>query len=253
MMKLIRQLSLATAIFVFIVAIVSLVGIGAQSPVSAQSPTPSPFEPVRSVTVTGVGQARVIPDEAVVVIGVESQALTAREAITENNEQMQAVLDALQEAGIPSTDIQTRTLSLFPRYDGDRQAPGGGLGEITGYTAANQVEVRLRQIANVGDIIDAAIMAGANTITGIRFEVTDPIQVLDQVRVEAMNDARRKAEQLAELAGASLGNVMSISEFSRTPRPVFQEAAVMDVAAAVPIEGGTETIEVEVQVVWFLE
>jgi uncharacterized protein len=253
MMKLIKQLSLAAAIFVFTVALVSLVGSGAQSTVSAQAPTPSPFEPVRSVTVTGVGQVRVIPDEAVIVIGVETQALTAREAITENNEQMQDVLDALQEAGIPSSDIQTRTLNLFPRYDGDRQVPGGRLGEITGYTAANQVEVRLRQLADVGDIIDAAIMAGANTIDGIRFEVSDPIQVLDQARVEAMNDARRKAEQLAELANASLGNVMSISEFSRAPRPVFQETAVMDVAAAVPIEGGTETIEVEVQVVWFLE
>jgi uncharacterized protein len=130
--------------------------------------------------------------------------------------------------------------------------PRPGLGEITGYNATNQVEVRVRQIANIGAVIDNAIMAGANTIDGIRFEVSNPVGAMDQAREAAMTEARRKAEQLAELAEASLGNVLTISEFSRTPGPVFRETMAMDAAVA-PIEPGTERIEVEVQVSWYLE
>jgi uncharacterized protein len=251
-MKLIKPLVIATSIFIVTVIGLAIISNGrSQSAVMAQAPTPSPFEPVRSVTVTGIGQVRVIPDEAVIVIGVETQAETAREAINENNQQMQEVLRALQEAGVGNADIQTRTLNLFPRY-GDERPVNGRLAEIIGYTARNQVEARVRQIDNVGDIIDAAIMAGANTIEGIRFEVSDPTQVLDQARQQAMDDARRKAEQLAEMANANLGNVFTISEFSRAPRPVFQEAIAMDFAAT-PIEPGTETLEVEVQVSWFIQ
>jgi uncharacterized protein len=251
-MKFIKPLVIATSIFIITVVGLAIISTSrSHSTVVAQAPTPSPFEPVRSVTVTGIGQVRVIPDEAVIVIGVETQAETAREAVNQNNQQMQTVLSALQEAGVAVTDIQTRTLNLFPRY-GDERPVNGRLADIVGYTARNQVEARVRTIDTVGDIVDAAIMAGANTIEGIRFEVSDPTLVLDQARQEAMDDARRKAEQLAEMANASLGNVLTISEFSRAPRPVVQEAVAMDFAAT-PIEPGTETLEVEVQVSWFIQ
>jgi hypothetical protein len=166
---------------------------------------------------------------------------------------MEDVLDARRSAGVQTADIQTRNLRLFPRYEAEQQPRPGGLGDIIGYTAANQVQVRVRQVANVGTVIDAAIMAGANTIDGIHFEVSDPAQALDRAREAAFNDALRKAEQLAELAEASLGNVMTITEYSRSPRPVIQEAMAMDAAAQIPIQAGTETIEVELQVTWFLE
>jgi uncharacterized protein len=251
-MKMLKPLLIATSIFVLMVVSLALFSSGAQSSVSAQAPTPSPFDPARSVTVIGVGEVRVVPDEAVIVIGVQTQAESALAAMNENSERMDEVVNSLRAAGIQTADIQTRTVNLFPRYAEEQQLTRPGLGEIIGYTASNQVEVRARQIANVGAVIDNAIMAGANTIDGIRFEVSNPVVAMDQARQAAMTEARRKAEQLAELADASLGNVLTISEFSRTPGPVFRETMVMDVAVA-PIEPGTETIEVEVQVSWYLE
>jgi uncharacterized protein len=251
-MKMLKPLLIATSIFVFMVVSLALFSSGAQTSVSAQAPTPSPFDPARSVTVIGVGEVRVVPDEAVIVIGVQTQAESALSAMNENSERMDEVVNSLRAAGIQTADIQTRTVNLFPRYAEEQQVPRPGLGEIIGYTASNQVEVRVRQIANVGAVIDNAIMAGANTIDGIRFEVSNPVAAMDQAREAAMAEARRKAEQLAELADASLGNVLTISEFSRTPGPVFRETMAMDALAA-PIEPGAETIEVEVQVSWYLE
>ena len=229
-----------------------LLASGDQNSVTAQAPTPSPFEPVRSVTVNGLGQVNVIPDEAIVIIGVETFAESASEAVTQNNERMEEVITALRSADVQAADIQTRSLRLFPRYEGERQPEETGLGVISGYTASNQVEVRVRQVENVGDVIDAAIMAEANTIEGIQFEVSNSNQSADEAREAAFSDALRKAEQLASLAEASLGNVITITEYSRFPGPVFQEARAMDAAAAVPIVAGTETIEVEVQVTWYL-
>jgi uncharacterized protein len=252
-MKMLKPFLIATSVFFVMVVGIALFSTDSQTPVSAQAPTSSAFEPVRSVTVTGIGQFAVVPDEAAVVIGVQSQAESAGEAINENAERMEEVINALRAAGIQTADIQTRTLNLFPRYAETQQVPRPDLGEIVGYTATNQIEVRVRQIANVGSVIDNAIMAGANTIDGIRFEVGDPTQALDQARRAAMEDARRKAEQLVELADASLGNVLTISEFSRTPGPVFREAVAQDAAFVTPIEPGTEMIEVEVQVTWYLE
>jgi uncharacterized protein len=252
-MKMLKPFLIATSVFFVMVVGIALFSSGSQNPVSAQVSTPSPFEPVRSVTVTGIGQFSVVPDEATVVIGVQTQAESAGEAISENAERMEEVTNALRAAGIQTVDIQTRTLNLFPRYADTQQVPRSVQGEIVGYTATNQVEVRVRQIANVGAVIDNAIMAGANTIDGIRFEVGDPTQALDQARQAAMEDARRKAEQLVELADASLGNVLTISEFSRTPGPVFREAVAQDVAFVTPVEPGTQMIEVEVQVTWYLE
>jgi uncharacterized protein len=252
-MKIKNMILMAVLILFVFVGGSGLLQTGPENSVVAQAPTPSPFEPVRSVSVNGVGQVNVTPDEAIVVIGVETQAEAAGEAVTQNNTLMEDVLDALRAAGVQTVDIQTRNLRLFPRYEAERQPQPGGLGDIIGYTAANQVEVRVRQVANVGEVIDAAIMAGANTIDGIHFEVSNPEQALDRAREAAFSDALRKAEQLAELADASLGNVMTITEYSRSPRPVIQEAMAMDAAAQIPIQAGTETIEVELQVIWYLE
>jgi uncharacterized protein len=249
----IKNTILLAVLILFIFAGISGLQARPEHSVMAQAPTPSPFEPTRSISVNGVGQLNVIPNEAIVVIGVETQAEAAGEAVTQNNTLMEDVLDALRTAGVQAADIQTRNLRLFPRYEREQLPQPGGLGEIAGYTAANQVEVRVRQVANVGTVIDAAIMAGANTIDGINFEVSDPAQALDQAREAAFNDALHKAEQLADLAGASLGNVMTITEYSRSPRPIFQETMAMDAAAAIPIQAGTETIEVELQVTWYLE
>jgi hypothetical protein len=163
---------------------------------------------------------------------------------------MQALVDVLKNADIVAENIQTQAVRLSPRYE---QKPGGeGQYELVGYTASNMVEVRLRDLEAVGGILDAAIQAGGNRIEGIRFEVSDPATYLDQAREAAWNDAQHKAEQLARLAGAALGEVLTISESGHGPQPIVERPMAAEAAAAVPIEPGSESIEVDLQVTWLL-
>jgi uncharacterized protein YggE len=201
-----------------------------------------------TITVTGSGEVSVSPDQAVVVLGVQTQAEEASTALAQNNEQMQAVIDALVQAGIPEKDIQTQLFSLQPRYS---QAQQGSIQEVIGFTAIDLVSVQISDVKMVGDVIDAASQAGANRIDSIQFEVSNPTQQLDQARSAAWDDAQRKAEQLANLAGTELGSVLSINEVSSTPRIV--EAAVVGLGGgAAPIQPGQQSFTVQLQVEWAL-
>jgi uncharacterized protein YggE len=204
----------------------------------------------RAVSVTGNGQISAQPDTAVVTLGVQTEAKEAATALTENSQQMQALVNVLKEAGLAAENIQTQAFRLYPRYE---QAPSNdGQRDLVGYRATNVVEVRMRDLDAVGETLDAAVQAGGNRIEGIRFEVSDPAAYLDQAREAAWEDAQHKAEQLADLAGAELGEVLTINESGRGPQPIVEQAVMADTAAAVPIEPGSQTIEVDLQITWNL-
>ena len=163
------------------------------------------------ISVTGVGRVAVEPDVAIVSLGVEVQATTVSRARSEAAEAMQDVRDSLADNGVEDTDIQTRFFNIFPQFDFERRTP-----EIIGFTVSNQVEIKVRDIDSVSDVLDDAITAGGDAIrvNGIRFEVDEPEQFFEEARRLAVEDARERAEQLADLAGVSLGEAMSISESS---------------------------------------
>jgi uncharacterized protein YggE len=209
----------------------------------------------RTVSVSGTGQASATPDLAVVSLGVQTQAEEAGEALLQNSEQMQAVIDALKEAGVEAQDIQTQVIRLSPRYEQPTPQTGRtqqGPPELVGFVATNIIEVMVRDLDDLGDLLDAAIQAGGNQIQGIRFEVEDPAELFDQAREAAWEDATHKAEQLAELSDSELGVVLTINESSRTPRPGTERVLSAGAAAAVPIEPGTQLIEINLQVTWLL-
>ena len=200
---------------------------------------------VRSVQVTGTGRVKVKPDIVRVRIGVQTQAKTATEALSMNNDQMQGVLNALESAGIPANSVQTQTVNLQPQYSNPQQS---SVREINGYIASNIVSVEAGQVDKVGEILDTAIKAGGNTIEGIQFDVSDTSAVMDQARDQAMQDAKRKADQLVTAADAELGPVLTINETggSVPPTPV----ALAQAAGAVPVQPGTQTVQVTVNVTW---
>lgn len=213
---------------------------------------------LRTISVSGTGQAAARPDVAVIRVGVETEAEEASAALTQNSERMQAVVEALQEAGLPPEDIQTQTVQLQPRHQEGPPQPGiepargsPGPPELVSYRAVNIVEARIRDLGELGQLLDSAVQAGGNRVEGIRFEVSDPAQLLEEARAAAWEDARGKADQLVELAGAELGEVWSIREFSSTPRPV-SSGMMQEAAMAVPIEPGSQTIEVRLEVTWLL-
>jgi hypothetical protein len=213
-------------LFVFFAAIITLVPARASEDL---------------VTVTGEATVAIAPDAAVIRIGVTSQEKTAREASDANAKQMTAVLAAIKDTGIAERDIQTSRLSLQPQYD-----PGkSGNARLTGFQANNQVTVRIRDIDKLATVLDRAIAAGANEMSGIEFVVSEQSKMLDQAREDAIADARRKAELFAKAAGARLGNVVSISEEGSAPQPRPMQAMR---AGAVPIAPGEQTLRAMVTV-----
>src|SRR3989304_6170157 len=167
----------------------------------------------RLVTVTGEATVSVAPDMAVIRIGVTSQGKTARDASDANARQMTAVLAAIKDGGLAERDMQTSRLSLQPQYDPNK----GGTARLLGFQVTNQLTIKIRDVAKMPGILDRAIGAGANEMSGIEFVVSQQSKLLDQARAEAIADAHRKAALYARAAGAKLGQVVAIAEEGSAP------------------------------------
>ena len=246
---------LAAAAAVILVVFSGFQGVQAKTSLPQTNPpqTQGDSNVQRTISVSGTGRVQATPDQATIVIGVETKSDTASAAMSDNNTSMQALISALTASGISRQNIQTQNLQLYPRYQQNQPANQQAAPQIIGYTAVNTVQVTVTNLDNIGETIDAAVQAGGNRIQGINFDLSDPVAALDQARTEAMRDAQHKAEQLVSLTDSSLGMVLSISEFSSTPPPMVRSSLQMDAAAAVPVEPGSQTIEVNVQVTWLLE
>jgi uncharacterized protein YggE len=169
----------------------------------------------RQITVVGRGEAEGRPDTATVQIGVETGAATAQEALVQNSTQAQAVQAKLAELGVAEQDIQTNNFSIAPAYDQDGR-------QVTGYRISNTVTVTIRDLDQAGTLLDQVVQLGANRIYGISFSVSDPAALEEQARAEAVEDARTRVAQLAQGAGATVGEVLVITENigSQPPMPL---------------------------------
>ena len=196
------------------------------------------------VTVSGEATVLAIPDQATIRVGVSSQAKTARAASEANAKDMSAVIAAMKDAGIPDKDIQTSSLSLQPQYD-QKQNVGN---RLIGFQVNNIVTIKLHDISRLAGVIDRAIAAGANEMSGIEFEMSQYAKLLDQARAAAVADARRKAELYAGAAGMKVGRVMAISEEGQAaPRP-YAPMLRAGAAVAIPISPGEQTLRAVVTV-----
>jgi uncharacterized protein YggE len=201
----------------------------------------------RLVTVTGEGSIAVAPDAAVIRIGVSTQAKTAGDASEANAHRMAAVLGAIKDSGVAERDVQTAWLSLQPQYDSTKP----GAPHLVGFQVTNQVTVRIRDVKALPIVLDRAIAAGANEMSGIEFVVSEQSKLLDQARDQAIADAHRKAELYVAAAGGHLGHVMSITE-EGAPAPVRPVVAAMR-SGAVPVAPGEQTLKSNVTVSYALE
>jgi uncharacterized protein YggE len=207
----------------------------------------------RTLSVSGSGEAFLAPDIAYIYIGVHTENATAAEAVSENTSSTQALIQAIQEFGIDPKDIRTTNFSIYPM---DRFDPATGLpsGEKT-YAVDNTVYVTVRELARLGDLLDTAVQAGANTVNSIQFDVADKDAALQQARAEALKDAQAQAQALAQSAGLSLGEIRSINFLDAQPYPIFDGrgggAGVPE--AAVPIQPGQLTFTVNVSVTYELQ
>lgn len=204
----------------------------------------------RLITVSATGYASAEPDRARVSSGVTAEAATAREALSANSEAMKAVIAGLKESGVEAKDIQTSTFNVEPRYTHPKD---GTAPVMNGYRVSNQVEILVRDLSSLGELLDKLITLGANQMHSLSFEVSEAETLKDAARKEAVANARRRAELLAGAAGAEIGDVMTINEEMRYdgPRPMAMRASVAK--ESVPIESGTATLEASVTVTWKLK
>ena len=209
--------------------------------------------PTPSISVVGNGQTSAPPDMAEIQVGVVSESPSATDATRANSQSMKQLLAQLTEQGIDKKDVQTAQFAVSPVYqqDGPRR---GRSPNISGYRVTNLVTLRVRNLDNLGAILDAVVQEGANTVSGIRFSIQQPEDLQDAARRLAVDDARRKASVLAEQAGTKLGRVLSIQDHAYEPRPMYGRAMAMAAdSASVPIEAGEQTLTATVQVTYALD
>lgn len=215
--------------------------------VSAQAPAAAPG---RTITVVGQGKVRIQPDVARANFGVEVARPSVREALDENQTVMDEVLAALQAEGIAENDIQTTGFSIYA----ERFGPTGPLPEDqVNYRVSNNVSVMIRDLDHVGNVIDAAVEAGANNIYGIEFRIDDPSALESEARRGAVEDAEARAAELAELNGVSVGEVVSISEVVASGGFIsssFAQQVGMGGGGATPISPGELELVMQLQVTY---
>lgn len=194
------------------------------------------------ITVTGEATVAAAPDSAIIRLGVSSQGKTARAASDANAKEMTVVLAAIKESGVADRDIQTAVLSLQPQNEPNKT----GAPHLIGFQSNNQVTVKIRDIDRLPSVLDRAIAAGANEMSGIEFVVSEQSKLLDKARAAAIADALRKAELYAGAVGMKVGRVMSISEEGSTPPARAYQA--LRAGAATPIAPGEQTLRAVVTV-----
>lgn len=194
-----------------------------------------------TITVTGTGKVNATPDRASFDFGVQTQATTAAEVLSKNAEQARAIIDALKKAGVDASDIQTTQVSLWPQTSPDGR-------HIIGYQASNSVQVT-GALAQAGDLVDAAVGAGANNVDGPNLDTADKSSLYDAALKQALSDANGKAQAIADASGLTLGAVEKVSESSSQPTPI-PLAANAAASSAPPIEAGTQQIQASLTVTY---
>lgn len=231
-----------TKFLVFAVLVFALV-LSACGPATINQAAP---ENVRTLNVNGLGQVYLTPDIAYIYIGVHTEGATASEAVDSNKTQTNSVIDALKKAGVDEKDIRTTNFSIWPSQ---QYSPDGA---ITGtvYMVDNSVYVTVRDLDGLGDLLDSAISAGANSVNSIQFDVADKTEAVKEARAKAMEDAKLQAQELADTAGVSLGNIQTINFYDNSPYPMSEGkgggGGVVAADASVPIQPGQLTIAVTV-------
>lgn len=218
-------------------------------PRAAAAPDP------RALRMVGTGEATVVPDQLTFTLSVTNKQTDLDQALATSSATMDRVLARLKAFGIKEGDVQTTGLQMYPEYDYPDYSPP----VLTGYRVTQKAQVTVRELAQGGRAVSAAIESGGNAVraSDLRLGISDPDAALAKARDAAVAAATAKAEQYAAATGQELGDVLSLREVSSDagPRmPVRQlagyKAAALYDRAALPISAGKDDLAVKVEVVW---
>jgi len=200
--------------------------------------------------ISATGEATRVPDVAIITAGVVTRAASATAALQQNAARMERVRTALKRSGIADRDIQTSNIGLNPEYRYVQDQPP----QLTGYTASNQLSVRFRDIAKSGDILDALVAEGANSINGPNLTIDKPDEALNEARTKALGIGRARAELYARSLGMRVVRLLSVSEGGGSypvppPMPMMMEARAQ---AGTKIDPGEQKLSVTLGMVFEL-
>jgi uncharacterized protein YggE len=210
-----------------------LVAVLAAVPVAVASAQTPPQHVEGSVIVTsGEGVVKLAPDRVWVSIAAESRAKNPRDAQRTNSEAMNAVLAKIKGTGLPEGAIRTSGYDLQPEFD-----YANGRQTLRGYVARNTVEIRVDDVARVGEILDLAVGSGATAVSGVRFDLKDRAGADREALRRAVADARARADAAVSGAGLHVDRVLRIEEqraFVPEPRPVMMMRQAVNAESAQP-------------------
>ena len=240
-----------------LIATIAAAFFGGAFALQAQTPPgPVPREAAawQTLSVTGTGRVTLTPDRGTFTVGVQTVGPSLATVSQENATRMTAILAALRKAGATDRELRTTGLSIYPQQTGE---PGKGL-RIVGYQVSNNVTVTRNDAATIGTLLEAAAGAGANTVSGVSFTVSDPARGRDTGLQAAFADAKAKADILARAAGRTVGRALAITEggaaMPPVPMPMYRRAEMAQAASyAAPVESGAEEIAFTVSVVFELQ
>lgn len=206
----------------------------------------------RTITVVGEGKVKTKPDVAQAIIGVEIIRPDAKVASADAETTMTSVIDAVKAQGVAEGDIQTSYFNIYVErpYGYDSSQSNDVL-----YHVSNTVQVNIRDLSKVTTILGAAIEAGANTINGVTFNVADPVEMKAEARQKAVENAKASAENLAQLNGVTLGEVVSVSEVVQGGIAFYSEVAAAQGlgGGGGPILPGDVEVSVQLQVTYAIQ
>ena len=229
--------------------LIGALALAAALPAAAQT-APAPAVTGTRLEVAATGEVTRVPDIVRINAGVVTQAPTAVEAIRQNGARMERVRAALRRAGVAERDIQTSAISLQPDYRYQENRPP----VLTGYRASNEVNVRFRDIAGSGPILDALVAEGANQINGPNLGIDRPEAALDEARTRALANARARAELYARTLEMRVKRILYVSEAGAMPPPMPMEMRMNAQAAdATRIVPGEQVLSVTLTVGFELE
>jgi uncharacterized protein YggE len=225
---------------------------------SAQTTPPTPpMVPMTTsdgtlLSVSAQAEAKRVPDVATISAGVVTQAADANAAMRANAAQMEKVMDAIKAAGIAERDIQTSGVNLNPQYKYvENQNP-----TIIGYQASNTVNLKVRDVAKLGKVLDALVASGANQVNGPSFEIDQPEPVYDEARRAALDKAQARAQMYAKTLGMRVRRIVSISEgggfHPPVPMPMMAMARDSKMESQTAVSPGETTLNANLDVVFEL-
>ncbi len=230
-----------------------LAGLLALGPIAMTHAQQSPAAATTDGTLLSVSaraDASRTPDVATLSTGVVTQASDANAALKANSAQMAKVVATIRAAGVAERDVQTSGISIQPQYRyAENQPPA-----ITGYQASNTVSLKVRDIARLGQVLDALVAAGANQVNGPNFEIDKPEVVYDEARKAALAQAQARAQMYANTLGMRVRRIVSISEGGgfQPPMPMMKAVAMDARMESAPVAPGETTLPASLDVVFEL-